>query len=465
MILCVACFLALLTSPFPRTKGLDVDPKTYVSRSGKTTLHVDPSDRHGNGPAKYTLRRGETFLWEKEFPVTLVDIALSHGGAFGGYGYTPRGRRVPGLMHVMIVGPDGEIRYQDKTKRIEQLCSVAYPSGSGLAIRESRDRFVFDLWDHDGSGKLWWMHRLSNGERLWQLRPRDPPERLQWIVRALRLHELAREGEPSGPQRRIDLPELGTVPLRVADGDPGPTTISSPMAAAVGPFGGIHVLYASGEVLVFDLNGERVLSCRALPRDAKEASMTSSIALGPLGDIYVSRREGYLHFDAQGRRQGVVDLGAHHVAFRPGSDHRWGRKDDDLVLLNASGEVLSRNTRRPGDRHWLRGFGQPAVAPDGRAAVVSEGLAVFSPEGEPLKTIPLPEGNVGWLAFSGRWAAHSPWFDVVSLVDVKDGSVFRFDPDQETEWGAWMPAFSPDGRELWMINLMSMVLHRFALPE
>jgi hypothetical protein len=66
----VATFLVLSCAAGARAGGRApvpvLNPLDYASPSGEFTLRIDPSDRHGRGPARCELRRNGKVIWSAE---------------------------------------------------------------------------------------------------------------------------------------------------------------------------------------------------------------------------------------------------------------------------------------------------------------------------------------------------------------------------------------------------------------
>jgi hypothetical protein len=81
----------LLTAAARATVGqvitVEIQPRTYASPNGEYRLHVKPGERHGGGPAEYTLTRNGATVWNGERGFTLLDVILTDEGAAAGYGY------------------------------------------------------------------------------------------------------------------------------------------------------------------------------------------------------------------------------------------------------------------------------------------------------------------------------------------------------------------------------------------
>jgi hypothetical protein len=91
-------------------------------------------------------------------------------------------------------------------------------------------------------------------------------------------------------------------------------------------------------------------------------------------------------------------------------------------------------------------------------------VCLFGSDGTPERTLAMPfEQYVLGAAYNGRWIVLSRSKDGL-LVDGRDGSIRRL--VVEPAWGDmyWRPVLSPDGGELWLYEVESRTVHRFALP-
>ncbi len=230
-------------------------------------------------------------------------------------------------------------------------------------------------------------------------------------------------------------------------------------AVGVDQMGRIHIQdERSGAIHVFNRAGEKLRVLPAAPRvDEYADPTTTQLLFGPDGVVYIGEEWGdlpYVKLDEAGNKAGQVDLGANPVTFVPGTQMRWGWKDG-LVLVDGSGTIIKAIQRRPGDRHWMLSGSPPAVASDGRVAVLTGGLALFSAAGEPLKRFEFPIFWGDELSFSGQWAVVENY-----LIDVEAGRVKRLEGDGFEH----LLIISPAGDELWSIDPYELTLRRFELP-
>ena len=176
-----------------------LQPKTYRSVSGGYELSVDPSTPSGAGQAVYRMS-GDGPRWTITHPFTLRDVRVSADGSAAGYGYSsgPGGLSFdePGEFLVAVLGSDGLVK---KLHTIDREPS-RFPHGpptpivNGLLFQESQDRFVVRVEDGDlnRQSEEWWAFRLSTGELLSKLRPKEHQERtenLRYVLAAVPVPE------------------------------------------------------------------------------------------------------------------------------------------------------------------------------------------------------------------------------------------------------------------------------------
>ncbi len=247
--------------------------------------------------------------------------------------------------------------------------------------------------------------------------------------------------------------------------------LHEPGAALVDPLGRIVVQdERTANVFVFDAGGRRTLVGRARPEQIESASSTGRLGIDARGSVFVEQDyldSRYLMFDAQGENHGYRELVGERVSFRPGIERYWGFRDHQLLGFDADSAIVAVIDRRP-DRRFFHEVKDFAVAAGGKFAVSDEsGLALFDAGGEPLASVSLPRWHLMRnLAYSGRWAALSSWAPELLLVDTATSKPYRFTHELRTiPDSSWHVGFSPDGRELWLLETDAMVLHCFALPD
>ncbi|HEX5009701.1 MAG TPA: hypothetical protein VFY71_04815 [Planctomycetota bacterium] len=238
-------------------------------------------------------------------------------------------------------------------------------------------------------------------------------------------------------------------------------------------------------VHLFDGDGRRTLVLQPDPGDFE----ASYFALEPvISDsrgrtaIPVDSFHGrYLTFGADGRRGGIADLGGSFVSFVPGSSDRWAASrlpvsTGRVRRLTGEGRGLVSVDRRP-DHSFFPDVKALACVQDGSVWVLSGTdnrvssadleLDLFSPTGEPLRSLRLsaaPSGYWDRIAVTPRWLLVSSFEDTALLVSLEQGTVARVRCGGVTKQGCGF-GFSPDGKELWCVLPDPLELHRFAMPQ
>ena len=156
-----------------------LDPKTYISPSGRYTLLVDPSHMHGRGPATYRLSKDGREVWSGEKQFTLWAARVTDEGVVGGFAYSDGqgDSQTKGDFQVVILAQDGTVRLDHATKRERVNVPEQPPSplGRDIVIDDANDRLVIRVQDENVNRdhEAWWVYRLSTGERLTSFRPSD----------------------------------------------------------------------------------------------------------------------------------------------------------------------------------------------------------------------------------------------------------------------------------------------------
>jgi hypothetical protein len=187
--------LLLLTAvaPAQRMGEAILHPKAYSSPDGSHRLDVDPTDRLGRGPGKHRLSRGSAEVWSKELPFTLWNAVVADSGHCAGYAYTAGedDPRAEGDFVVTVLSPQGETLLVERTKRSESrfLHSSSNPIALGMHLQPELDLLVVRIDDEDvnQASEEWCVYRLSTGERLSRVRPKESfeePEALNWCLDA-----------------------------------------------------------------------------------------------------------------------------------------------------------------------------------------------------------------------------------------------------------------------------------------
>jgi sugar lactone lactonase YvrE len=364
-------------------------------------------------------------------------------------------------------------------KKPNYVTDVAVTSDGALVIH-----------DFHGSPPIW---RLRNdGTLIDHFDPRFPDGR-RFEVRDIRVGPKDSIWANDGTMIvRLDVKgvvdrALGTPPGANADGPAG--------AVAFGPAGEIYLASARGAVVrAFDASGKLLRTLKADPGDFASNTDIHRLAVDGGGDVYLAAWDGpYLRLKSDGTRAGwekeAVDTITETWTFQPGTRKRWVAGYEQICLVDDAGKAL-REIRRQPDRRWIIHPAAMAVAPDGSLALYADNgmrpsrgsndedsslgrLNFYTPAGEPIRTIRLP--FLGWAAlmtFDGRRAViartDAAGKTELILATVADGSLSRLKLDgakASLPDGRWQPAFSPDGRDLWLIDLVAKEksVRRFAI--
>jgi hypothetical protein len=247
----------------------------------------------------------------------------------------------------------------------------------------------------------------------------------------------------------------------------------------VDPTGRIVIVDAATQLVsVFDANGK--LSYRtALDRDDLVArGGWGKIALADDGSVLLAIREGWMRIDPQGRivgresrEQGIFPA---HVLARRGLADYWrfgsGHRIDFSQSAADARKVGPWIDKRP-DGRWLQGIVGGVVGRDGTLAVIDaagtsatgfvpSALCTYGSDGSPLETIGLSDmRGMPKVAILDRWIVVE---DRLGLRFFERGGNCRLFRRLDAAIGseAWA---SPDGSELWMVDLQRMLVTRFAV--
>ena len=249
-------------------------------------------------------------------------------------------------------------------------------------------------------------------------------------------------------------------------------------SATIGPEDRLYVSDRKSHVLhVFDASGKPLGRCAPKVEDLTENSRVSHVAVSPDSQVYVAMdicSTSYMHFNAGYQRQGWatnnVDPIAQEWYFQPSNGLCWMVAYNHVFLVKGTQEVVRRVSRRA-DGSWLEYPGTAGCAPDGSLAVASCSLSgeaalnLYSPTGDPISTFMLPfKGYVVALAYNGR-----------HVFVRNDDSVLIFNTDGTVVGKSALPAqaAAPDwagpfiaagGREVWLVELGTLKVFRFAAP-
>jgi sugar lactone lactonase YvrE len=159
-----------------------LQPRTYRSASGAFSVHVNPSDLHGRGPASYRFARNGRTVSTNRFPFTLWEAKVADSGHVAGYAYSHGWRGFSdagyeagmGTFSVVLISSQGKIvcRHEQAREHSRFMHTPPNPLASGVLLNEHRDRFSVRVAGYDrGKGEQWWQYDLASGERTGRVEP------------------------------------------------------------------------------------------------------------------------------------------------------------------------------------------------------------------------------------------------------------------------------------------------------
>jgi hypothetical protein len=250
--------------------------------------------------------------------------------------------------------------------------------------------------------------------------------------------------------------------------------------ATVGPDDRLYIADKKSHVVhVFDAAGKPVGRCIPDVADMTEYAHVTHIAVSPDRQVYVQmggHKDGYAHFDEHFSRIGMVtnvfDPITETWCFQPSNHLAWVLGYNDVFLVQDRRSEGVRRISRRADGRWLEYLNSAAVAPDGSLAVASRSqsrevaISLYTAAGEPLTTfaVPLGMGIQRTMAYTGRHVLALT--DDRMVVFASDGRVAGCMRLPQVEEGAeWSGPFcAAQGREIWLIELQSLKVFRWAAP-
>lgn len=273
------------------------------------------------------------------------------------------------------------------------------------------------------------------------------------------------------PTERIELDRLGLMTLHTTSRPPTDTA-RHPTLGLVDVLGRVLLQDIDSQaVYVFDSAGQALGVCALAPDERDDKAYFTTFRGLRDGSIALVARGVVARFDVHGARLASATPSAEALNRHP--SHRYGPAVLDSIDPDAAVTALAK--LRPDGRR-LYDARRRARLPDGRAVVLQEPsyatdpveLHVYSPSGEPLRTVKLP-GRPSWsqLSASDRWIVvgdvRPPWI----LVRVADLSLFTFEPKLEPKIEpetSWIAGQTQDGKVLLLLDPERKQLVRFALP-
>jgi hypothetical protein len=263
---------------------------------------------------------------------------------------------------------------------------------------------------------------------------------------------------------------------------PSKNGVEDPGGAWIDREGNICILdKGSSSWHVFDTSGEPQLVLE-LPQPLKTCERPGARpTLGPDGRRYVPLRDGdddrgHYVFSAEGEPIEEVQLGTYLAQFRGEAPGVWCSAEyGQKLALVRDGQMPSELLRRP-DRHWFRDISDFHLSADGTTLAVLDtprfmtgerggALCIHDGAGRGRATIELfSTFSLQRVVSSDRWAAISDFGAQVLLVDLQTEEVFQLETDLDAT-KSWRWGLAPDGGELWGVDVQSLDLYRFALPN
>jgi hypothetical protein len=348
--------------------------------------------------------------------------------------------------------------------------------------RIRRQGVILDVHD-SGRFSLWFVRDEAKVE--FEALPSESAPRGWSVTEAKRSPRQLSNLEPTLP--KIELPLVMSAKLVpvLKETDEGATyppslELESPQSAVIDHLGRIVVRDAkNGGVFVFDDLGECLFICSPKASDPKEMRIPSPghLPVDDRGNVYVpwdTKGSAHIRYDDRGHRIGAFELGGDFVHFVPGSSRRWigSNYGGYLQLVESDGREVAVVDRRS-DRKWIRWLTDFDVLPDGSLVILDPipfqvdevaVIAFFDADGTPKSTVPIPPHAGMDLAATADWVAVGGGPDR-TLLRRHDQTLFSFDPDVEKgDRTTWEYGFSPDGKELWAVEVDRLRLYRFALP-
>lgn len=375
------------------------------------------------------------------------------------------------------------LQFFDENGKFQQFVDLEKAFGQEpnypIGLEQDSDGGVL-LDDFGGQPRLWRIDaggnvrsklspRLADGRMLEALprRARVAPDGRLWSTDGGRLYRLDASGV-------VEL-EIGA--KLSAD------VLGKPSALAIDLLGRALIQdQDTGAVHVFDESGKRLFVCKPEPADFGNVSSIDHLAALPDGGVLVENGSGfqsssYVTFDAQGRRTAMRKDLPDNLLVSPTSGARAGTQHGGHLVVVDDAWKVRKDVERKADRRWLVSPVGPAMGPDGTIAVVDgrgfmsfaeepSVIAFYTKDGDPIRIVPLPGIVRTYQVALGRdWAVLSSYESECRLVKLDDGTVKRFvltgsdAKNQRVHFG-----FSPDGKELRVLDATSRKLHRFALP-
>jgi sugar lactone lactonase YvrE len=223
-------------------------------------------------------------------------------------------------------------------------------------------------------------------------------------------------------------------------------------------------------VHIFGSDGRRQAVCKLAADDLDGTTRIGWIAVdrelstyvGPVAD----EEHRYRKFAPNGKPLGACAyLGVN--LFQPATGRRWqlASYEGTVQLFSPEGVQLKR-IDKGADGRWLDHCRQSAVAMDGTLVVEArESYHVFSPDGEPLRSLPIPtEVRFAILALSKSYVfasgAGKLW-----RTDLETGAIRCAELEVNESSRFLVPAWREELGELWLADLVAKKVFRYRVNE
>ena len=243
--------------------------------------------------------------------------------------------------------------------------------------------------------------------------------------------------------------------------------------------------HIAAEVRVYSSDGSYLHACKTESADYKIRIEIRGISVDGRGNVYAHLNNSfvddgpeYLIFSPTGERIGWkgidVDCTSENWLRKTAAGGMWVLGYDEIFLLDENDQVLKTILKRAnGD--WLQYTRNGAVGADDSLAVISTPLgmritqkppviSIYDAKGEPLLTLEHQRDSaMHRLAYNGKRLVIADSHGVF-LYDLKGNPPKKFAPkliDKKKQ--SFLPFFSPDGNELWLVKRRRGEILRYRL--
>jgi len=364
------------------TRPLVVQPAEYRSASGLRVLRVDPSERHGWGPASYRMELAGKLVWEGTHPFTLVDARVADDGTSAGYAIPERGGS---KLWILMLGADGTGRTLQEIQRTAPA-SNGPPEPWVRRLRLSEDRFDVEVLASRG-GSVWWSYRLPTGEARTDRPPETAADEAPVAPIASSLHT-------ADPVLELAL----STPRRIAlEGFDSPERV--PLRPLVDARDGVWMSELRGDAVnAFGPDGVLRFRCQPPSGLLRPYRPYRWLSVRSDGHLFAGVDEHILEFDQRGV---FVEDREDDEPLR--SSWLFPSEGDEPWVVRLWNLAHGAPVERGANGRWFRALGAASVGRDGSLAVIDEPqdwaddgdptryVQVIAPDGVARATLPLPE--------------------------------------------------------------------------